>query len=175
MSTIQPKLSHLNTVYRLTPYFSKIHFMLCLKFYVLMAIWSYFSTKRTILTPHSGDIITTEAETDFWSFTFSWHLTLQKCHLSFKQQLPLKSSQFGIMTIRLRSSTTWYTWSFLVYSGKNDLDGKLLHLSKSNKNFENTVSGRWGGNAETEEETCKNVKDKRADSLHSIGAVLVIN
>jgi len=39
--------------------------MLCLKFYVLMAIWSYFSTKRTILTPHSGDIITTEAETDF--------------------------------------------------------------------------------------------------------------
>jgi len=46
-------------------------------------------------------------------------LTLWKGHLSIRQYLPLKASEFGIKTFELCESRTGYLWCFLVYTGKN--------------------------------------------------------
>jgi hypothetical protein len=48
-------------------------------------------------------------------------LILWKSCLSFKQYLPLKSSQFAIKTSELCESNSGYLWSFRVYTGKDTI------------------------------------------------------
>jgi len=48
-------------------------------------------------------------------------LTLWKGRLSFKQYIPMKSSQFGIKTFELCESHSGYLWSFIVYTGKDTI------------------------------------------------------
>jgi hypothetical protein len=54
-------------------------------------------------------------------------LTLWKGRLSFKQYLLLKASKSGIKTYELYDTSTGYSWSFLVYAGKDTkLDDPLI-------------------------------------------------
>lgn len=45
-------------------------------------------------------------------------LTLWKGRLNFKQYLPLKAAKFGIKSFELCESSSGFTWSFIVYTGK---------------------------------------------------------
>jgi hypothetical protein len=46
-------------------------------------------------------------------------LTLWKGRLSFKQYIPLKSSEFGIKTYAFCESKSGFLWSFIIYTGKD--------------------------------------------------------
>ena len=53
--------------------------------------------------------------------------------LSFKQYLPLKSSQFEIKTFELCESHSGYLWSFAVYTGKETiLDSPIISKNVPN-------------------------------------------
>ena len=54
--------------------------------------------------------------------------------LSFKQYLPLESSQFEIKTFKLRESNSGYLWSFAVYTGKETtLDSLIISKNMPNE------------------------------------------
>ena len=46
-------------------------------------------------------------------------LTLWRGRLSFRQYIPLKSSKFGIKSYELCESSSGYSWSFIIYTGKD--------------------------------------------------------
>jgi hypothetical protein len=55
----------------------------------------------------------------FQNISIDKPLALWKGQVSFRQYLPLKSSQFGIKSFELCDSQTGYLWSVLIYTGKD--------------------------------------------------------
>ncbi|XP_054259936.1 piggyBac transposable element-derived protein 4-like [Macrosteles quadrilineatus] len=59
-------------------------------------------------------------------------LTLWKGRLGFKQYLPLKAAKFGIKSFDICESSSGFTWSFIVYTGKGMVFDNPIILPKSN-------------------------------------------
>lgn len=60
-------------------------------------------------------------------------LTLWKGRLNFRQYLPLKSAQFGVKSFEICESSSGYTWSFIIYTGKGMVFDNQTIPPKSNK------------------------------------------